>query len=501
MTADSNRVARVLAIVALLVFAWLALRHVHESVFLEDQTDQLQNFESLVGGDPYALLGPTMSDTRPTAHALGPLGAIVFGIPVALGFAIDGIHVVTSMLIAGATAFAFVVLLRIDAPFAWLWFWMFAATGLVWWNVGLLWVNTLLLPAGLLLLGLAASCLSRPRALKIALLMLTALFALQVHLAAIVATPVVVILAVVSAREALQRPLSRRASAAVAVLSIVALGPYLLAEARTGLQNSRAIVAHLRHTSDTQPLAVDTARRTLLIAIDPTGMLASAGLPPVAILSVGAGLAAIVAVALSRRARRRATDPEAAAATCVMLWLAVSAIAAVIAQALFFLLMRRPLAGYHYVTLLAPFYSIVPAAFLREVLARPLQHRRAVPVVACACVTFLVWTGPSHADRAMAPAMWSYRNIVSAVNDLCDGGAADVAEGPGFAAVLNPRYDGVLQYLMKRHFADCRYEPGSAVLIAASRDAHYEDSYVRGDRRYRRDTVRYPGIALYRRVR
>jgi hypothetical protein len=82
--------------------------------------------------------------------------------------------------------------------------------------------------------------------------------------------------------------------------------------------------------------------------------------------------------------------------------------------------------------------------------------------------------------------MWSYRNIVSAIDQLCGGGAADTFEGDGFAAVVNPSHDGVLQYLMKRRFADCRYEKGSSLLIAASRDGHYEDSFVIGGRRYRR---------------
>src|SRR5215216_6184997 len=111
-----------LACVALLVFAWLTLRHVHESVFLEDQVDQLQNFESLLRLQPYALLGPAMSGTQPTANALGQLGAIVLGLPVALGFRIDGSHAVMSLILSAATALAFLVLLRIDPPFAWLWF-------------------------------------------------------------------------------------------------------------------------------------------------------------------------------------------------------------------------------------------------------------------------------------------------------------------------------------------------------------------------------------------
>jgi hypothetical protein len=495
------KTVNVLACVALLVFAWLTLRHVHDSVFLEDQVDQLQNFESLLHVEPSALLGPAMSDTRPTAHALGPTGAVLFGLPVMLGLGIDGIHVVTSLLIAVATAVAFVTLLRIDDRFAWLWFWIFSAAWIVWWNASLLWVNTLLLPAGLLLLALGASCLWRPTRFKLALLVLVAVLAAHVHLAALVAAPVVAIVTAATGRGAIRHPWSRREVFAIGLLAIAAFGPYLAAEALTGFQNSRAMVAHLQQTTEAQPLAMATPIQTLLIAADPTHVFASIGVSNAAVLAITSVLATFVVVALYRRVRTQGSSPrKEAGASRVLLWLTLTAIAAIIGQAIFFLLMRRPLAGYQYVTLLAPFYAVLPAAFLGLVLARPLHSRGAVSLVACACVVFLVWTGPSRADRSMAPAMWSYRNIVRAIDDLCGDGAADTAEGPGFAEVLNPKYDGVLQYLMKRRFSSCRYEPGAALLIAANRERHYEDWYVVGNSRYRRDTVRFPGIALYRRV-
>lgn len=482
---------------ALVVFAWLTLRHIHDSVFLEDQTDQLQNFEALLRLQPEALLGPPMSGTRPTAHAFGPIGAIVLGLPVALGLGIDGTHAITSLLIAGAAAVAFLVLLRIDEPFAWLWFLVFSATGLVWWNAGLFWASTLLLPLGVLLLAVAASCLGRPSLFTIALLILTVVLAMQIHPAAGVAVPVVAIVALVSTLSpgplGGARP-TQRQSLAIAALTLVAVGPYVVSESLTRLQNSRAMLAHVQQATEEQALAVDTAEQTLLIASDPTGALADVGLSNRAVIAVGAALAAVAVVALWKTRSSRGD------ARRVLLWLTVATIVGVGTQATFFALMRRPLGGYHYVSLLAPFYAVVPAAFLREVLARFLDRRRAPIVLACACVAFLVWTGPSRADRAMAPAMWSYRNIVAAVNDLCDGGVADTAEGDGFAATVNPHHDGVLQYLMKRNFTNCRYQPGSAVLIAASRDGHFADWHVANGQRYRRDTVRFPGIALYRRV-
>jgi hypothetical protein len=40
---------------ALVMFTWLTVRHATESAFLEDQVDQLQNYESLLQGRPEGL--------------------------------------------------------------------------------------------------------------------------------------------------------------------------------------------------------------------------------------------------------------------------------------------------------------------------------------------------------------------------------------------------------------------------------------------------------------
>jgi hypothetical protein len=49
-------------------------------------------------------------------------------------------------------------------------------------------------------------------------------------------------------------------------------------------------------------------------------------------------------------------------------------------------------------------------------------------------------------------------------------------EGQALAAVLNLQYDSVLRYMMKRGMTRCRYEPSSAVVIAAARDGQYPAS-------------------------
>src|SRR3954468_10277637 len=181
----------VLAGVAFVLFGQLALRHVGESYFLADQVDQLQKFEALLRLDPEGLWGPAMSGTA--ARALGPFGAVVFGLPVALGFGIDVIHAITSLLLVIAAALAFWQLARMDVPMAWMWLIVFTAMRLVWWNAAMFWVNTTLLPLGLLLLSTFAAMLRRPSLRTLAAMTGVLLLALQEHLVALVGIPVLLI--------------------------------------------------------------------------------------------------------------------------------------------------------------------------------------------------------------------------------------------------------------------------------------------------------------------
>jgi hypothetical protein len=197
----------------------------------------------------------------------------------------------------------------------------------------------------------------------------------------------------------------RRAKLAIVLLAIAAFGPYLLAEGLTGFQNSRAMLAHVRQTASDQPLAIDAGRETLLIATDPTQVFTGAGFSTVVVLAIGGALAASALLALWRRGRRTVSSHTGEQdATGVLMWLTVIAIVVIVGQAVFFALMRRPLGGYHYVTLPAPFYAVVPAAFLRELLARPLE-RRAAPIV----LAVRVWPSSSGAARRAPIGRWRPR--------------------------------------------------------------------------------------------
>jgi hypothetical protein len=114
---------------------------------------------------------------------------------------------------------------------------------------------------------------------------------------------------------------------------------------------------------------------------------------------------------------------------------------------------------------------------------------------------FLVLAGPSVADRNVERTPWSYARIRATVDALCGDAAVETDEGPGFAALLNPQYDSVLRYMMRRGMTTCRYQPSGDVLIAARRDAEYPPSKTIGQSLYLRELVLPPGIARYRRSR
>jgi hypothetical protein len=473
----------VLTCAALLMFAWLTTRHVGEAAFLEDQVDQLQNFESLLQLRPEGLWGAIMSGTVPPARALGPLGAIAFGVPVSLGLGVNAVHLETSVLIALATGVCFLVLVQIDGVFAWLWLLVLTATGIVWWNAAMLWSNTLLLPLGLIIAALAASCLRDPRRATLGWLVVAALFALQLHLVAIVALPIVAIVGAVTFRQA--RPVRAVHAWVIAGAAVLAIAPYVIAEALTAFANTRAIVGHLSPSGIGSASDTGSATASLAIAADPTRLLETLGLGvlPATLISL---VLAIVAL------RSLRAGP--------LFWLTVCAVAGIAGQALFFLWMSRPFAGYHHITLLVPFYAVLPAALIRRVAFAPAVAARVVSVVGGGVLVVLVLAGSWLADRSVEPTPWSYSRIRAALEAMCGGVAVNTDEGEAFAAQLNPRYDGVLRYLMKRQLTTCRYEPSSEVVIAASRDGHYPATKQIGASIYLRELVLPPGIARYRRA-
>jgi hypothetical protein len=464
------------------MFTWLTVRHASESAFLEDQVDQLQNYESLLQVRPEGLWGAIMSGTVPPARALGPLGAIAFGLPVSLGLGVNAVHVETSLLIAIATAVCFVAFSRIDALVAWLWLAVFSATGVVWWNAAMLWSNTLLLPLGLTIAALAASCLRDPSRATLGWLVVAVLYALQLHLVAIVAVPIVSIVGAVTFRDA--RPVRGVHAWAIVAVAVLAIAPYMLAEVMTGFANLRAITGHLGSSAVGSASDTGSATMSLAIAMDPTRLLDAIGL---GVLPATIAGAAVVALALWWLR----TGP--------LFWLTVCAAAGIAGQALFFLWMSRPFAGYHHVTLLAPFYAVAPAVVLRRGLFRPAVPVRVVSVTGGVVLALLIALGPLFADRHAERTPWTYSRIQATLDALCGEMPVGTDEGQAFAAVLNPQYDSVLRYMMKRGMTRCRYEPSSPVVIAAARDGQYPASKTIGSATFYRELVLPPGIARYRR--
>jgi hypothetical protein len=504
-TIHVSRFAIVLAIIALILFARLTQRHVGESYFLADQVDQLQKYEAALRLEPEGLWGPAMSGTA--ARALGPVGALTFGLPVSLGFGIDAIHGTTSLLLAVATALALWQLARVNFVFAWIWFIAFTAMRMVWWNAAMFWVNTLLLPIGLVVLALFAANLRRPSWTKVATIAFFLLLALHVHLAALVGFPIPVIAALylVRSRQTQQAGPLRprcdsggRTSLVLAITLIVAaLLPYALAEAKTDFRNTRAMFSHVdtavrADSGDGRRAAVET----LVLATDPLSMQS-----PRPSLAITTG-AAVATIALVLLAWRRSALHENAAETSRMLWMVSAAVVGVAGQALFFLIMGRPLNGLHYAIFLAPWYPL-PLAALAAALpsTRHFITRAASIGLGILAIALLLFRAPLLADRFAERTPWNYHAIVTALDTLCGGQTVQTVEGPGLVNDLTPSSDSVLKYLLKRGHSQCRYDANADVVIAANRAGAFDETIGVGGRRFVRETVLPPGLARYQLLR
>jgi hypothetical protein len=487
-----------LAVIGLLLFARLAQRHVGESYFLADQVDQLEKYEAALRLEPEGLWGPAMSGTA--ARALGPLGALVFGLPVSLGLGIDAIQRVTSLLLAIAAAIALWQLWRIDVVFAWVWFIVFTAMRMVWWNAAMFWVNTLLLPLGLLLLALFAATLRHPSWTRVAALVLTLCLALQIHLVALVGVPIVLAAIVCTYRAGSSAVGHGRSFVALSVVAagiVVAFLPYAGAEVQTGFRNTRAMVSHVDAAVHRDAaVGARAAFESLGLATDPTGVLADRQSSAVVI-----GSALTIAALGLLIARRRSLSPPAMSVTG-MVWLVGTGVVAVTGQALFFLAMARPLNGMHYVMLLAPWYPIPLSALVAALVPASPGVRRMLPLgLGLVGMLLLVWRAPLLADRFAERTAWNYRAIVTALDRLCAGEAVQTLEGPGLTNDLTPSADSVLQYLLKRGHSRCRYDVDADVLIAGSRSGEFDDRVTAGGKTFTRQAMLPPGLARYKRFR
>jgi len=506
----------VLAAVAFLLFARLALRHVGESYFLADQVDQLQKFEALLRLEPEGLWGPVMSGT--TARALGPFGAFMFGLPVALGFGIDSVHAFTSLLLVIAAGIAFWQLARLDIALGWVWLVAFTSMRMVWWTAAMFWVNTLLLPLGLLLLALFAATVRRPSVPKVAGITLVLMCALQQHLIALVGAPVLFVAIVrywrcnaapmatehagPASSPAVPLPGSgkhrRRLPVAIGAVVAVGLLPYAIAEGRTGFQNTRAMFDHVdAAVRSSSEMGRQAAVDTLVLAMDPMGLSGSPGRA----IALGVLMSAAAMMLLVWRRRRRTTDADDTRIEAP-LWLVGTAVLCVGGQALFFLLMARPLNGLHYAMLLAPWYPVPPAALVAGLIPRrgSLIETSVVTALGLLTIALLVVRGPTLADRSIERTPWTYRAVVGALDSLCAGEAVNTLEGQGLVNELTPSSDSVLRYVMRRGYARCRYDPASDVLIVANRTGAFEPSIESGGKRFVRERAMQPGVARYRRV-
>lgn len=494
-------VQTLLALLVFVLFSRLALRHVGESMFLADQADQLQNFEAFLRLAPDGLWGAIYGGTDPPAHSFGPLGAWLAGIPVVLGLGVTASHTIASLLIVGTAAGAFFVLWRADAVFGWLWLLLFLAVPAVWWNVAMQWSNTLLLAAGCALLAVTTLALARPSVARLWALGLVVLFALHLQLLAIAAVVPAAAVVLATWRAALTRPPGRRTRTGLGAATLLAAGPYGLAESMTGLANTRAMLAHTGAAGASgRGFGPEAFMQVLRIAADPTERLQAVGVDGSTAVALAVVVAAAALAAWIRASRGGARMGEQSSATLVT-WLIGLSVLGSLALALFFLGVDRPILSRHYTSIFIPFYVVPPAAlaaWLIRVVSRGARTL-AGPVLGAVCLAMLAAVGTDLADRYWERTDWTYGNIVRAIDLLCGAGTAATVEGHGLATMA-PGHAPVLRYLMSRRFVSCRYDPEADRLLVAARDAEYGAVHEGPEGRFELEQVEPPGIALYRRV-
>jgi hypothetical protein len=492
----------VMALVACVLFARLAVRHVGESVFLSDQADQLQSFEQLLRFEPDGLWGPVFQQTDPPARMFGPLVGILAGVPVSLGLGIDSVHATTSLLLVAAAMAAFVALFRLDPRLAWCWLIAFLASFVVWWNVAINWSNAGLPSIGALTLGAVVACLRQPTLARFGLMILTAWLGLHLHLVSLPVWIPVAVAALVTGRTALRRPWPRRSVAGLAVAAALAFGPYLIAELRTGFFNTRAFFGHASDApAQDRAIGRESLVQVLHIAADPSGYLDKLGITGWMAVALAAGVAVGALAVWSRSAWGPGRGDAANGRARIIVWLIVGSVLAVLGQAVFFVIVNRPLLGRHYTSVLAPFYVIPFAALVVWLLDRLPRRLEGIvaPALGAVCIAMLVWVAPGWADEYWERTDWTYRRIADAVTTLCGRGTARTIEGPGLATSA-PHHDGVLRYLLTRGLSTCRYDAGADRLLVGGRDMEYPPVRVEPDGEYRLEGGLPPGIASYRRV-
>ena len=481
-------------------FAVLTQRHVGGSVFLVDQADQLQFFERMLRFEPEGLWGPIMTSPGPPTRSIGPLGAILFGVPVALGFGVDAVQAVTSVVLVLTTAGAFVALTRIDPRLAWVWLILLLANPIVWWNAGMLWANTLLLPAGNVLLMFMALCLRQPTVARWCGMFLTAIFAAHISLVAITALPPAGVVAARTGLAAWRRRPRLAAALALAAITLLAVGPYLAAETMTGFANTGAILAQAANDKSADGAAqADIALPVLRRAADPVGLMERAGVTGWPAVALGAAIVLASLVLWGLPALKVRDDGQSAADA--VFWLVAASAVAIAGQAAFFVRENRDLLSYHYVAILVPLYAVPAAALVAGLLARGSRPVRdfAAAALGVACLVLVIWRAPAWADANWERTPWTHEAIAGAVATLCPSGeVARTAEGPAFGSLM-PDHAGVLEYLMTRRFVPCRYDEGSDRLLVASRDKDYPPARQEAGSTFRLVEIVEPGIALYRR--
>lgn len=472
----------------------VAVPYVGHAIYLGDQLDQTNAFLLLVKGHWEFFYGPFMSGTTPPAHCLGPLGAVLFGLPTWLGMNPDQLHGLFIVLVSSGILILFRELYLQDRGLAYLWTAALLLMPSYWWHHSMLWANAFLLPLTCIELACFLRLWRKPSWSGWGMLLAVFVFGLHIHSSAILGLVLVVLGAYLVAKARHKQPEGMACKVVATGLLVAATVPYMIAESSTHGANFKAILANLGHFG-----AKPDHREGLDAAVQASTKLWTSFLAPFD-LSHPALWQLLVLVLLGGfcilqiiKSAGELYQKGLGANTISLIWLTWALVFAF--QLAFYVAMNRELLSPHYTSFLIPYYAFPWAAVAKALttMSRRMSQPWLQPGLAVVVALLSAWILP----REPSLSNWNYANITSALSQICsEFGSVNTQEDGPFRA-YDERIDPLLMFMGKRYVPTCQFSKTSRHLLVPALQAHPDATSFAG-KSYELVRAVPPGIGVYR---
>lgn len=484
-----NRQGRI-AVLAFICFAFflqlgLALPRVGGTIFLADQIDQIQQFFNLLKGDLTALYGPYMSATNPKVFNLGPLGAVLFGLPTALGADPNALHVIFILLL-GVSFIPFILeVARYNGPLAMIWTATIIALPNFWWLHSLIWVNIFLLPMSFFTLASYLAFLRKKDLKSFVILFSLFAFGLHIHSSSFLALPLMVHASIVLFFEIKKKKLAWTLPLSAALLLALACLPYTIAEVASSFQNTRAAFQNLGTHSDPKA-GFDAAVTATSMLFTTFGIAYGSQIFWIASVALSLALA-YFCWASFKRIREDIGSPLD---YFTLMWPLL-----LLFQFFFFKKMGRPLQGPHYTVYFLPIITFPWALILSRILAR-IKMESALAFTAAVAISLVSFRS---IDKEFHAYPWNFSSTKTSLEKICEETPVvrtwEHGSFVGYIEGIRP----VLSYIIHNYIPGCEVVNSSDYVLLPRMNSDFAESIQVEGVEYVRKRVDGPGIAVYER--